>query len=275
MDTRFWGPSGWKLLHMISFNYEYSVENSYVFANFFETIPFILPCKFCRSSLTDFYKKYPYRLEDNNGKEGTMNPLLDVKKWMYNIHNCVNGKLRAQGLYPSSNPTYANVREYYNKLLTCDWSQYMVLFWDFLFAVAYAHPREMMSHSKPMPECPKEAYTCKDECEKNKWNVLCFKRRRFWFRRFWAYLPGVLPGELSHKWITAEKRNPIRLDCRRSILAWLWRMRCQLDTKFSDPYTSICKRIATFSSDCGSKKTAITCRRQTSRTKQKTHKKVL
>ena len=107
MDTRFWGPSGWKLLHMISFNYEYSVENSYAFANFFETIPFILPCKFCRSSLTDFYKKYPYRLEDNNGKEGTMNPLLDVKKWMYNIHNCVNGKLRAQGLYPSSNPTYA------------------------------------------------------------------------------------------------------------------------------------------------------------------------
>jgi hypothetical protein len=42
-------------------------------------------------------------------------------------------------------------------------------------------------------------------------------------------------------------------------------MRCGLDTDFKDPYTSICKKIATYSSDCGKKKQAITCRKESKR----------
>ena len=93
MDTRFWGPSGWKLFHLITFEADHRTtsEHSVEFANFFETIPYILPCKFCRASLTDYYRQHPYQI---NGK---MNLKLDLKKWMFTIHNCVNGKLRKQG----------------------------------------------------------------------------------------------------------------------------------------------------------------------------------
>jgi hypothetical protein len=108
MDTRFWGPSGWKLLHMISFDYTINA-NSY--AAFFETIPYILPCKYCRTSLTDYYREHPF--QDDTG----IPPTFDLKKWLYTIHNCVNHKLRTQGLYHSTNPSFTYVKKMYNNLL--------------------------------------------------------------------------------------------------------------------------------------------------------------
>ena len=257
MDTRFWGPSGWRLLHMITFDYKYSPKNAIVYAQFFESIPYILPCKFCRSSLTDYYKKYPFKTYVN------LNPNLDLKKWMYNIHNCVNDKLRSQGLNPNPNPTYSAIKKMYVK---CDWTQELSLIWDFLFAVAYHHPKN--SYSEPMPDCPKDVYKCKDKCEKNKWNVLCVKDKMYWFKRFWSFLPVVLPHEIAKKW--KEVKNPYTLDCRRSTLAWLWRMRCGIDSNFKDPYTSVCKKITSFSSDCGKNKNAITCRKTKKKTQKKT-----
>ena len=131
MDTRFWGPSGWKLLHLISF--EYSTESAWSMANFLETIPYILPCKFCRASLTDYYRQHPYRLH------GRMDPKLDLKKWMFTIHNCVNGKLRSQGLHPEADPTYAQVKKIYTQKKS--WDQHLLNLWDFLFSVAYHHPK--------------------------------------------------------------------------------------------------------------------------------------
>ena len=82
----------------------------------------------------------------------------------------------------------------------------------------------------------------------------------YWFKRFWAFLPVVFPEEISKKW--KEIENPPTLKCRRSTLAWLWRMRCALDSNFKDPYTSICKKITGYSSDCGKNKKAITCRKR-------------
>jgi hypothetical protein len=266
MDTRFWGPSGWKMLHLITFDYKYSQSNAITYANFFDSIPYILPCKFCRASLTDYYRQYPFKVYH------TMNPELDLKKWMYNIHNCVNDKLRKQGLNPNKNPKYSDIKKFYNKWIKCDWQQQLITFWNFLFAVAYNHPKESALHSKPMPDCPKEVYKCKDKCEKNKWNVLSLNDRIYWYRRFWSFLPAVLPEEIAKKWKEVEKKNPPTLECRRSVLAWLWRMRCALDTDFKDPYTSICKKISLYSSDCGKKKQAITCRKQYRITKRRINK---
>lgn len=260
MDTRFWGPSGWKLLHLATFDYKYSPSNEVTYAQFFESLPYILPCKFCRASLTDYYRQYPFLTP--NATTVKLDHTLDLKKWMYNIHNCVNDKLRKQGLNPNTDPKYSEVKEFYDKWVKCDWQQQLSTFWDFLFAVAYNHPKESSLHSKPMPDCPKEIYKCKDKCEKNKWNVLSLSDRLYWFRRFWLYLPAVLPAEIARRWKEVEKKNPPTLDCRRSSLAWLWRMRCGLDTTFKDPYTSICKRISAYSSDCGKKKEAITCRKR-------------
>lgn len=256
MDTRFWGPSGWKLLHLITFSYEYSPTNVTTYAQFFESLPFILPCKFCRASLTDYYREHPFRIGDK------LIDGLDFRKWLYDIHNCVNGKLRKQGLNPSPDPKYSAVKKFYEDWLKCDWRQHLATFWDFLFAVAYNHPKETTASSKPMPDCPVDAYKCKDKCEKNKWNLLSMPERLYWFKRFWSYLPVVLPGVIAEKWQEAQRQNPPTLECRRSTLAWLWRMRCALDSDFKDPYTSVCKKIANFSSDCGKKRNAITCRKR-------------
>jgi hypothetical protein len=249
MDTRFWGPSGWKLLHLITFDYKDSDKSRKTYADFFETIPYILPCKFCRASLTDYYRKYPFQPQH-------------IKKWMYTIHNCVNGKLRKQGLNPSSDPPYSKVKVFYEKWQKCEWHQHLKVFWNFLFAVAYNHPKETNLSTKPMPDCPKEVFKCNDPCEKNKWNVLDFETRLRWFKRFWLLLPAVFPEEIRNQWYNIERRNPPRLECRRSTLAWLWRMRCGLDSQFQDPYTTICKKISAYSSDCGKKPRAITCRRR-------------
>ena len=256
MDTRFWGPSGWKLLHLITFDYNYSKENSENFVRFFESLPYILPCKFCRASLTDYYRELPFQLGN------TIIPGLDLRKWLYNIHNCVNNKLRKQGLNPTPNPKYSDIKKFYEDWAKCDWSQHLSTFWDFLFAVAYNHPRQIINNSTPMPNCPSEVYKCKDKCEKNKWNVLGVTDRIYWFNQFWLYLPVVLPVQIGLKWREAERKNPPTLDCRKSALAWLWRMRCTLDSKFQDPYTVVCKKLATFSSDCGKRRLTITCRKR-------------
>jgi len=264
MDTRFWGPSGWKLLHLISF--DYIADHSHSYAEFLKTIPYILPCKFCRASLTDYYREHPF--EHGNG----IDPALDLKKWMFRIHNCVNKKLRSQGLHPEADPTYSHVKKVYTDFQKKTWKEQLTQLWDFLFAVAYNHPKETVHDSKPMPDCPKTILKCKDHCEKNKWNVLSFKKRYEWFRRFWIYLPAVLPHTIAQHWEIVEKRNPPTLRCRRSTLAWLWRMRCGLDSEFQDPYTSICKKIATYSSDCGHSSRAITCRKKRSNHIKKTKK---
>ncbi len=257
MDTRFWGPSGWKLFHLITFDAEHRSisEHAVEFANFFETIPYILPCKFCRASLTDYYRQHPYQI---NGK---LDLKLDLKKWMYTIHNCVNGKLRKQGLHPAADPTYTQVKKTYTEFQKQSWDQQLLNFWDFFFSVAYHHPKESSFDSAPMPDCPEEAKKCNDPCERNKWNVLHWKKRMYWFRRFWIYLPDVLPHDIAKRWKAVQYRNPPTWECRRSALAWLWRMRCGLDSEFHDPYTSVCHRIKSYSSDCGKSRGAITCRR--------------
>ena len=112
-----------------------------------------------------------------------------------------------------------------------------------------------------MPDCPSNVKICKDITEKNKWNVLGKGVRMLWFKRFWHYLPVVLPKEIQKNWIEALKKVRPNLKNRKSTLAWLWRMRCELDPHFKDPYTLICKKISEYSSDCSSNNKAKTCRK--------------
>ncbi len=255
MDTRFWGPSGWKLLHLIAFSYDSSPEKVILYSDFLETIPYILPCKFCRASLTDYYREHPFQLN------GHIHPQLNMGKWMYTIHNCVNDKLRKQGLHPSPNPSFLSVKRFYEPLLQSSWNKQLLHLWDFLFSVGYHHPKEKILYSKPLPECPKDIHKNNDPCERNKWNTLPFKERWIWFKKFWSLLPVVLPNELSEKWRKAEEKYPPVLSTRYQTMNWLWQMRCELDTGFHDPYRTICKRIASYSSDCSIKKRVFTCRK--------------
>lgn len=259
MDTRFWGPAGWKLFHLVAHTFTYSSEKAILYAAFFDTLPFILPCKFCRSSLTDYYRQHPYMVGN-----GFIGPTLDLRKWMYTIHDCVNRKLASQGLHPTPSPPFRQVLARYDRLAACPWNKQLMLIWDFLFAVGYHHPTEKHLYAKPIPECPSEAKSCRvADGERNKWNVLPMKQRTMWFKRFWSLLPVVMPQEMSDAWTKAAIQHPPVLQTRASTISWLWKMRCTLDRTFHDPYTAICKRISVHSSDCATQKGVWTCRRRT------------
>ncbi len=269
MDTRFWGPSAWKLLHLaaeVCQQGDCEEYNRTTIPLFFETLPYVLPCKFCRYSLTDYYREHPLKTVDGKIVKGS-----NLQRWVYTIHNCVNDKLRDQGLHPAPNPPYTKVKQFYKTLAKQPWQQKMSYIWDFLFSVAYHHPKEKQLYEKPMPECPSHVRRCKDTDEKNKWNVLPLLDRLVWFYKFWIYLPDVMPHEMRVEWLRARRATsdtwdgnhpPRVLHSRESMMEWLWRMRCELEKGYHDPYTSICKKIASYSSDCSTQKGVFTCRKK-------------
>jgi len=117
MDTRFWGPSAWRLLHLIAF----SDHRSPAVFTFLEELPYILPCKYCRSSLEEFYKQRPVDHQV-------------LGHWMYEIHNDVNNKLRQQGHLRKPNPSFSEVKKHYEQLLL---EPKHVLGFDFFKSVAF------------------------------------------------------------------------------------------------------------------------------------------
>lgn len=120
MDTRFWGPSGWQLLHYISFHSKNSEQ-------FLFGIKDILPCRYCRESTAQFQHELKYK--------------GNIARWFYEIHNRINHKLRAQSkddpsvVDPGPNPTFEEVSKKY-KHFKLD----HVLGRDFLFSIAVNYP---------------------------------------------------------------------------------------------------------------------------------------
>lgn len=257
MDTRFWGPSGWKLLHTVAFSYG-GAGAAEATAEWLATLPYILPCKYCRASLTDYYAEKPLTADILASRE-------KFGRWMYDIHNCVNAKLRSQGLNPSPDPPYKAVRTFYGTWLKDGIVGCVTqTFWDFLFAVAYNHPKEASRDSTPMPHCPLEVSKCRDLAEKNRWNLMTAAERMPYYRRFWELIPAVLP---VFTWTEAPQ-----LGCRRSTVAWLWRQRCRLQPGAHDPYRAVCSRVAAFASGCGASRRGKTCRADGRRAAVKTRK---
>lgn len=120
MDTRFWGPSGWQLFHLVAF----TSPNP---RDVLDDMKDVLPCKFCRASTTEFVAKHP--------------PTKPYGKWLYAIHNLVNDKLRRQCaedpsvICPPADPTFEEVEAMYSAMKPT-----AVPGRDFLMAVAYNYP---------------------------------------------------------------------------------------------------------------------------------------
>lgn len=135
MDTRFWGPSGWQLYHLIAETYpEHPDEQTrQKYELFFVAMKDILPCRFCRESTTKFMDELP------------LHPALKSKstltKWVYDLHNKVNDKLRKQCkedprvICPPPDPSFEKVREVYQALLSSTPEVPPGL--DFLWCVVY------------------------------------------------------------------------------------------------------------------------------------------
>jgi hypothetical protein len=122
MDTRFWGPSAWQLFHLIAFRSDHPDDVLNMMKD-------ILPCKYCRASTTEFVKEHPLR-----GNPG---------KWLYELHNMVNHKLRTQAksdpsvIDPGPDPDFDEIRRRYMAMRLVN-----VPGRDFLFAIAFNYPEK-------------------------------------------------------------------------------------------------------------------------------------
>jgi hypothetical protein len=122
MDTRYWGPSGWQLIHLIAFRSPHPEELLLMIKD-------ILPCKFCRESTTKFTHELP--LKGNPGR------------WSYDLHNMVNNKLRTQCkddpavINPGPDPGFEEVKKKYMSMKPTD-----VPGRDFLMSIAVNYPDE-------------------------------------------------------------------------------------------------------------------------------------
>jgi hypothetical protein len=240
MDTRFWGPGAWKLLHTITYHSTAQIDT---LRAFFEVIPYVLPCKYCRASLSEYYEKEPLTFRNPS----------ELQHWLYRIHNLVNGKLRKQGFLTNRNPTYTDVERMYSGV-TCDRS---FPAWDFLYSIAYNHPLKVSS--TPMPGAPAATATTHD-ADLNRWNILPASRRLTYWCKFWELLPMVLPPQWASSWVATK--TPCELSGRRDSVAWVWNIRCKFDTATNDPYRRVCSRLLSHSSGCSKSKRARTCRKK-------------
>jgi hypothetical protein len=228
VDTRYWGPSGWQLFHLIAFR----SDNP---ENILNIMQEVLPCKFCRASTAEFVKQHPL-----SGDPG---------KWLYDIHNMVNNKLRTQCkddpavVDPGVDPKFEEVKQRYLNMKLVD-----VPGRDFLFSIAANYP-----------ETPEESDINRQKLfihELSK--VFPFKKLR---KSFQSYL----------------NNRPIQLANNKEYMKWMYGLLYTLGQKVPvelPSYRGYVQRVMYYSSGCD-KKTykGKTCRRVNgSLTKNRDHK---
>lgn len=254
MDTRFWGPCGWRLLHL-SVTAPLNGRDFKQIKEFFELLPYVLPCKFCRQSLTHYYRKRP--IPDT---------YEEMNKWMYNIHNEVNDKLRSQNLLNVPNPPFEQVQEMYTKWSESPCASSTILGWDFLFSIANTTPSKGLN-STSIVGAPENLQTAK---ERNEYNTMSYKERIPIVEKWWSLIKLVFPYPLWRSaWAKGEKKYgkaPVKKG-KKAVLAWLYNIQktiCQsmMEDLPYDSFNGLCKEVSAFSSGCGNAKTknTKTCR---------------
>ena len=281
MDTRFWGPSGWRLLHLITFTYEpigakrlgerlgESSQKESV-RELFSMLPFVLPCKFCRASLVEYMRKEPL--------EPALKSRATLTRWLYKIHNHVNAKLRDQGLLKDADPSFADVKKVYEDRVAAGCIRTEFEGWNFLFSIADNHPfSQSARNSSPMPHMP-DAPTSLPKAqsadgltpeEKNEFNLMTPEERMPYYKRFWESFTGTNGALPFLTWRNAWTSCGIRYETLNHPKTWireLWRVRCCLEKELElvnrEEFGSLCKRLANHRSGCGSKTRGKTCRRK-------------
>jgi hypothetical protein len=123
VDVKFWGPSGWKLLHAISF------EDNSEKKTLFMVLGDVLPCKYCRKSTKMFIKETP--VTENTAE------------WLYELHKKVNHKLETQHAEdptvpkPVPSPSFSDVEMRYKSGLGS-----LEEYKDFLYSMAFNFDRK-------------------------------------------------------------------------------------------------------------------------------------
>jgi len=250
---------------MISFSYTPEKDKA-AMRHFFEILPFVLPCKYCRSNLVKHYKVLPL--------EPALNDRDSFTKWLYKIHGLVNETLRSQGQKIPEDPPFSKVAEMYNERLAFGCSKTDFPGWEFLFSIVESHP--LAYEETPLPLAPPKQ-TLKTKKEMLEWNYLSGQCRFNYVCRFWKLLPHVLPfEEWRHIWKEEMK------DCcnsmwktRRSSRKALWEIRKTIEEKLvllnKTTYHDLCKTLEYYKSGCAYKqnKDTKTCRRLRTTTRKR------
>jgi len=145
MDTRFWGPDGWRLLHSIAANYPQrpSKKTKQLYYDFFKTLQLILPCIYCRDSFYQYITELPV--------ENYLENRDTLSHWVYQMHNKVNDKLYNQGLYVEYNRSFPKVyRKYLDFVKNFNEHPCDLPFtvtgatpgWDFMYSVLFNFPTQ-------------------------------------------------------------------------------------------------------------------------------------
>jgi hypothetical protein len=95
VSPKIWGPSGWAVLHRMSFCFRNLREAS----DFYNTLVYVLPCPKCRRNLATHIATVPLP-----------HKVSDFPEWTWKLHNRVSDSLS----YPrDARPSFAIVREKY------------------------------------------------------------------------------------------------------------------------------------------------------------------
>lgn len=113
-----WGPSGWFLLHRMSFCFKNAKEAS----EFYKTLIYLLPCPKCRNSMKDHFVHLPIPKKAH-----------EFPEWLWRLHNRVNLSIDKNDI---DSITYETVRNKY--IYTCHELQPCES--TFLLAIAETHP---------------------------------------------------------------------------------------------------------------------------------------
>ena len=262
MDTRFWGPSGWKLLHLVAA--EPVGNRTDAIAEWIHLLEYVLPCKYCRASFHDYIRLQPLTA-------AIVASPAAFSRWMYDIHNRVNGKLRGQGLVTSRDPTWPTVKRMYAKIHAglCSSRRTPLLGWDFMTSVAFSTPAADYV-PVPMPDAPESAmdWSTLDEATQNRYNLLGRDTRIRYLKRWWALIPSILPCEAWRaSWAAAvsSRGAPPLERGREAVMRWMWRIEEAVCAGLHCPTphrsrVAMEREVAAFESGCTKAKKGKTCR---------------
>jgi hypothetical protein len=276
MDTRFWGPSGWKLIHLVAAAPTKGRVDAVL--KWFQLLEYILPCKYCRASFHDYIRLQPLTAE-------IVKDTTAFSRWAYDIHNRVNAKLRGQGLLDTPDPEWDSVRKHYadQQKGLCDSTP--LLGWDFMISVAYTTPAADYT-PVPMPDTPDLSEISRtglcaaktdtpetdlatlDAATRNRYNLLTRAERLPYLAQWWRLTPSILPcAAWRRAWTHAIRVAgcPPLQSGRDAVLRWMWRVEAAVcrDLRCAVPHSCVAamkREAAAFESGCGKAKKGNTCR---------------
>lgn len=254
---------------MITFAYDPRKDREAMKA-FFDLLPFVLPCKFCRSHLIEHYGSLPI--------EPALASRESLSRWLWKIHGLVNAMLRKQGQMIPPDPTYLQTKRVYEERLAYGCTKTEFPGWEFLFSIVENHPFAPGEVSTPILGAPAyEDLINPDHYTLCRWNYLTPQLRFEKICEFWSLLSSVLPFP---EWRSAWRKYGGTFcqqtsSSKQTHLKELWRIRCSiekdLDLLNRTQFHELCNDLRLHRSGCNKSTRARTCRRIRSRRQKRKH----